>query len=83
MESRVKSKSKIHFSMILLFNGHAGLVFLCGKAIQLNLIKKFENLKLKFSTWLNFTANNSLEEVILDYPTFRKLVRTLVKLDLR
>jgi hypothetical protein len=30
---------------------------------------------------LNFTANNSLKEVILGYPTFRKLVNTLKTLD--
>ena len=48
-------------------------------------MKKRESSKfvksIKFSTWLNFTASNSLEEVILGYPTFRKLVNTLVNLE--
>ncbi|CAI2201064.1 18814_t:CDS:1, partial [Funneliformis geosporum] len=38
-------------------------------------------LTLDISTWLKFTTSGSLEEVILDYPTFRKMVDTLETLD--
>jgi len=68
--------------MILLYNRHAGLVCLCGKAIYLHLMKKLdENLTLDISTWLNFTRSGFLEKVILGYPTFRKMVDTLETLD--
>ncbi|CAG8513272.1 10522_t:CDS:2 [Paraglomus brasilianum] len=60
-------------------NGHAGLVCLCGKAIYIDLIRKLdERRQLDFLTWLNF-AIISLQKLVLDYATFRKMVHTLTK----
>src|SRR5690349_968527 len=69
--------------MILLFNRHAGLDCLCGKAIQIDLLKHLdENLRLNFSVWLKYTARNLLEKIILGYPTFRNLITTLETLEM-
>ncbi|GBC02456.1 hypothetical protein RclHR1_04630012 [Rhizophagus clarus] len=63
-------------------NGHAGLVCLCGKAIETDLLKYLdENSRLNFSVWLKYTAKNSLEAIILGYPTFKKLIDTLETLE--
>ncbi|RIA95495.1 hypothetical protein C1645_802961 [Glomus cerebriforme] len=60
-------------------NGHAALVCLCGKSIYSNLILKLnENRRLSFSTWSNFVIN-FMQDTILDYNTFRKMITTLTK----
>lgn len=74
-----KQKIKNLLSMILLFDRHAGLVCLCGKAIYVDLIRKLdERRRLDFLTWLNFTIS-LLQKSVLDYATFRKMVHTLTK----
>src|SRR6185369_14634399 len=74
-----KQKIKNLLSMILLFDRHAGLVCLCGKAIYVDLIRKLdEKRRLDFLTWLNFTTS-SLQKSVLDYATFRKMVHMLTK----
>ncbi|CAG8732562.1 10441_t:CDS:2, partial [Funneliformis caledonium] len=53
---------------------HAGLVCLCGRAIYVDLMRKLdERRRLDFLTWLNFTIN-SLQKLVLDYATFRKMI---------
>ncbi|CAG8466519.1 5498_t:CDS:2 [Ambispora leptoticha] len=60
-------------------NGHVGLVCLCGKEIHVYLIRKLDGRRrLDFLTWLDYTIN-SLQEAVLDYPTFRQMVHTLTK----
>src|SRR3954453_1335532 len=69
--------------MIWLFDRHASLVCLCGKAIHSYLMPKLdENRRLGFSTWLNFVISY-MQDTIIDYNTFRKMVTTLKKKETR
>ncbi|PKY53660.1 hypothetical protein RhiirA4_499407 [Rhizophagus irregularis] len=63
-------------------NGHAALVCLCGKAINSNLVFKLENGRLTSLTWLNFVIN-SMQDTIFDYNTFRRMIITLKKKEVR
>ncbi|UZO08238.1 uncharacterized protein OCT59_028496 [Rhizophagus irregularis] len=63
-------------------SGHAGLVCLCGRSIQNNLIKDIndEDKKLNFSIWSKF-ALSLLQVEILGYSTFNKMIDSLKKED--
>ncbi|PKY53971.1 hypothetical protein RhiirA4_472487 [Rhizophagus irregularis] len=64
-------------------NGHASLVCLCGKAIHSYLMSKLNiNRRLSFSTWLNFVIY-SMQDMIADCSTFRKMITTLKKEEAR
>jgi hypothetical protein len=69
--------------MIRLFDRHASLVCLCGKAIYSYLMPKLNgNRKLSFASWLDFVIN-SMQDTIADYNTFRKMITTLKKEEVR
>ncbi|RIA80060.1 hypothetical protein C1645_839371 [Glomus cerebriforme] len=58
-------------------SGHAGLVCLCGRFILDRLIEEVDkDNKLSFVIWSKFVFR-SLENIILDYPTFRRMINTL------
>ncbi|CAI2195461.1 5561_t:CDS:2, partial [Funneliformis geosporum] len=61
-----------------LTNGHAGLVCLCGRAIENNLIKSIEESNLKYNIWKRFSVTSLVWEAIA-YSTFQKMVNTLLK----
>ncbi|CAB4419777.1 unnamed protein product [Rhizophagus irregularis] len=47
-------------------NGHAGLVCLCGRAIQNNLEKKLdESRRLDFTLWSNFLATSRVTDIMI------------------
>ncbi|CAG8680999.1 16375_t:CDS:2, partial [Funneliformis caledonium] len=53
---------------------HARLVYLYGKAIYADLIRKLdERRRLDFLIWLNFTIS-LLQKSVFDYATFRKMI---------
>ncbi|PKY52660.1 hypothetical protein RhiirA4_425443 [Rhizophagus irregularis] len=56
--------------------GHAGLVCLCGRSIQNNLVEEIVDDKLSFSSWLKF-ALKPLQKEILGYSTFNKMIDIL------
>ncbi|PKY50305.1 hypothetical protein RhiirA4_545862 [Rhizophagus irregularis] len=61
-------------------NGHAGLVCLCGRAIQNNLEKKLdESRRLDFTLWSNFLATSRVTDIMIRYITFNKMVSDLSK----
>ncbi|GBB94255.1 hypothetical protein RclHR1_02320010 [Rhizophagus clarus] len=58
-------------------NGHAGLVCLCGRAIENHLISLLDNNRIiSIDLWERFSVNELIEEVI-EYQTFRSLVQSL------
>ncbi|RIA99389.1 hypothetical protein C1645_730990 [Glomus cerebriforme] len=64
-------------------SGHAALVCLCGKVISSYLMTKLdENRRLDFSIWTKFVVN-SMHNIIFDYITFRKMITTLLKKEIR
>nr|CAG8507490.1 6128_t:CDS:2 [Entrophospora candida] len=59
-------------------NGHAGLVCLCGRAIEVNLIQHLEEgTHLSYDIWQRFSM--SLVEEVIQYQTFRSMVNTLLE----
>ncbi|CAB4489031.1 unnamed protein product [Rhizophagus irregularis] len=62
--------------MILLFDRHAGLICLCGRSIQNNLVEEIVDDKLSFSSWLKF-ALKLLQKKIFGYSTFNKIIDML------
>ncbi|POG75091.1 hypothetical protein GLOIN_2v1011420 [Rhizophagus irregularis DAOM 181602=DAOM 197198] len=61
-------------------NRHAGLVCLCGRAIQNNLEKKLdESRRLDFTLWSNFLATSRVTDIMIRYITFNKMVSDLSK----
>ena len=69
--------------MIRLFDSHASLVCLCGKAIHLLLMPELNgNRRLGFSTWLNFVID-SMQDMIANYNAFRRMITTLMKEEAR
>ncbi|PKB99271.1 hypothetical protein RhiirA5_462251 [Rhizophagus irregularis] len=63
-------------------NGHAGLVCLCGRAIQNNLEEKLDERRcLDFTLWSSFVASPQLVDRMANYSTFRKMVDNLIKPD--
>ncbi|CAB5381201.1 unnamed protein product [Rhizophagus irregularis] len=56
--------------------GHAGLVSLCGRAIEDNLLRKLDKRLLTYKTWECYKVS-SLMGAMVDYQTFRNLVNSL------
>ncbi|RGB29297.1 hypothetical protein C1646_672570 [Rhizophagus diaphanus] len=56
--------------------GHAGLVSLCGRAIEDNLLRKLDKRILTYKTWECYKVS-SLMDAMVDYQTFRNLVNSL------
>jgi hypothetical protein len=74
--SNMKSILKFVF---LLFDRHAGLVCLCGKAISYHLEKKLDKRRcLDFTLWSNFIASSQLMDCMIMYNTFKKMVDDLI-----
>ncbi|RGB29791.1 hypothetical protein C1646_310438 [Rhizophagus diaphanus] len=57
-------------------NGHAGLVCLCGCAIEDNLLRNLNRRCLSYEIWECYKAS-SLMDAIVNYQTFRNLVKSL------
>ncbi|PKC62254.1 hypothetical protein RhiirA1_465407 [Rhizophagus irregularis] len=55
---------------------HAGLICLCGRSIQNNLVEEIVDDKLSFSSWLKF-ALKLLQKKIFGYSTFNKIIDML------
>ncbi|RUP47984.1 hypothetical protein BC936DRAFT_145113, partial [Jimgerdemannia flammicorona] len=74
----VDSSSSFRQAFSPSFPRHAGLVCLCGRAIHRHLYPDIsEGGTLSLETWEKF-ATTDLHGLILEYPTFRKLVDTLM-----
>ncbi|KAF9433089.1 hypothetical protein BGZ76_009907 [Entomortierella beljakovae] len=60
-------------------NGHPGMICLCGRAIAQNLqsIVDESTKTLRFQTWQKFSTDN-LNEKMLSYHTFRRMVDSLL-----
>jgi hypothetical protein len=77
--SNIKSILKFVF---LLFDRHAGLVCLCGKAIS-SLEKELDERRcLDFVLWSNFVASLQPTVRMITYNTFKKMVDNLITLDI-
>ncbi|GBC02839.1 hypothetical protein RclHR1_04850007 [Rhizophagus clarus] len=59
-------------------NGHPGLVCLCGRAIEDNLLRKLKKRFLSYEIWECYKVS-FLMDVIVDYQTFQNLVISLQK----
>jgi len=70
----------VNNSFVIHFYRHAGLVSLCGRAIHRFLYPETDPKMrvLSFDTWQKFTVTK-LQDVIMEYPTFSKMVNTLTK----
>ncbi|CAG8610548.1 16725_t:CDS:2 [Funneliformis mosseae] len=55
---------------------HAGLVSICGRAIEDNLLRKLNKRLLTYKTWECYKVS-SLMDAMVDYQTFRNLVNSL------
>ncbi|RGB41798.1 hypothetical protein C1646_684852 [Rhizophagus diaphanus] len=77
-ENKMKFESGIIEDIFEQTNGHAGLVCICGRAIEDNLLRELNEQILIYKTWECYKVS-FLMNVIVDYLTFRNLVRTLLK----
>ncbi|RIA82228.1 hypothetical protein C1645_879297 [Glomus cerebriforme] len=57
-------------------NGHAGLVCLCGRAIEDSVFRKLDQRCLSHSIWECYKVKSLMDD-ILEYQTFRNLVNSL------
>ncbi|RGB38482.1 hypothetical protein C1646_665357 [Rhizophagus diaphanus] len=63
-------------------NGHAGLVCLCGKAINYSLEKKLdEGRSLDFKLWSKFLVSPLVLDSMIKYLPFKKMVEDLLRPD--
>ncbi|PKC72328.1 hypothetical protein RhiirA1_438307 [Rhizophagus irregularis] len=76
-ENKMKFESGIIEDIFEQTNGHAGLVCICGRAIEDNLLRELNEQILNYKTWERYKVS-FLMNAIVDYVTFRNLVRTLL-----
>ncbi|POG59774.1 hypothetical protein GLOIN_2v1818019 [Rhizophagus irregularis DAOM 181602=DAOM 197198] len=77
-ENKMKIEDEIIEDIYTQTNGHAGLVCLCGRAIEDNLISKIKGDRiLSHGVWVRFKLISLMDE-IAQYQTFKRIINSLL-----
>ncbi|PKC68839.1 hypothetical protein RhiirA1_440353 [Rhizophagus irregularis] len=77
-ENKMKIEDEVIEDIYTQTNGHAGLVCLCGRAIEDNLISKIKGDRiLSHGVWVRFKLISLMDE-IAQYQTFKRMINSLL-----
>ncbi|CAB4436612.1 unnamed protein product [Rhizophagus irregularis] len=77
-ENKMKIEDEVIEDIYTQTNGHAGLVCLCGRAIEDNLISKIKGDRiLNHGVWVRFKLISLMDE-IAQYQTFKRMINSLL-----